>query len=61
METQNWKSPRKVEEEIKQYQRERFEAYMKMADDGVLTQALGITALREELESGVWSPENGAA
>lgn len=55
--SEQWKSPRKVEEEIKQYQRNRFEAYMMMADDGVITRALGIAALRDEMESGIWTPE----
>lgn len=53
-----FKSPRKVEEEIKLYQRDRFETYMQMADDGVLERALAITAFREELESGIWKPED---
>jgi len=54
---ETWKSPRKVEEEIKQYQRDRFESYMKLEDDGHLTRALAIVALREELESNIWTPE----
>lgn len=45
-----WKSPRKVEEEIRDYQRKRFEDYMELADIGMLTRALAISALREELE-----------
>jgi hypothetical protein len=57
---EQWKSPRKVEEEIKQYQRDRFETYMQMSDDGVLERALAIIALREEIESGIWTG-NGAA
>lgn len=55
-----FKSPRKVEEEIKQYTRDRFEAYMHLEDDGILTRALAITALREELESNIWTPEVSA-
>jgi hypothetical protein len=58
METQPFKSPRKVEEELRQYQRARFEAYMRMADDGTITRELGIAALRDEMESGIWTPED---
>lgn len=59
METPDWKSPRKVEEELRDYQRNRFEAYMRMADDGVITRELGIAALRDEMESGIWEPNSG--
>lgn len=51
-----FKSRRKIEEEIKQYQYDRFEAYMKLVDDGILTRELGFAALREELESGIFVP-----
>jgi hypothetical protein len=47
---QEWKSPRKIEEEVKQYRSKRFEDYMVMADEGKLTRALAITALREEIQ-----------
>lgn len=47
---ETWKSPRKVEEEIRTYQRNRFEMYMQMEDAGHLTRDLAISALREELE-----------
>ena len=46
-----WKSPRKVEEEVKQYKRSRFEWYMTQEDDGKMTRELAITALREELDN----------
>lgn len=46
-----WKSPRRIEEELKQYRHQRFERYMQMVDDGKLTRALAIAALREELAS----------
>lgn len=59
METPDWKSPRKVEEELRDYQRNRFEAYMRMADDGAITRELGIAALRDEMESGIWEPNSG--
>lgn len=51
-----FKSPRKVEEELRDYARARFEAYMKLVDEGAVTLALGIAALRDESESGVWEP-----
>tara|TARA_B100001245_G_C22891839_1_gene429657 strand:- start:2568 stop:2798 length:231 start_codon:yes stop_codon:yes gene_type:complete len=44
------KAPKSVEQEIKEYQRKRFEEYMEMADIGMLPRALAITALREEIE-----------
>lgn len=44
-----YKSPRKIEEEIKQYRHRRFETYMQMVDRGELTRALAIAALRDEL------------
>ena len=47
---EEWKSPRKVEEEMRDYNRQRFEQYMQMADDGTLTRALAIAAMREEQE-----------
>jgi hypothetical protein len=50
--TGNWKSPRKIEEEILLYQRKRFEEYMEMEDVGMLTRELALAALREELEAG---------
>ena len=50
MEAQNWKSPRKVQEDIRDYQRKRFEDYMRMADEGTLSRELAIAALRDEVE-----------
>lgn len=47
---EQWKSPRKREEEVKQYRSKRFEDYMVMADEGKLPRALAITAFREELQ-----------
>jgi len=44
-----WKSPRRIEEEARQYRLERFESYMQMVDEGKLTRALAIAALREEI------------
>lgn len=47
---EDWKSPRKVEEEVREYKHKRFEDYMVLADEGKLPRALAITAFREELE-----------
>ena len=52
-----WKSPRKIEEEIKEYRRKRFETYMGMADRGEISRELEIQALKEEDEAGIWVPE----
>ena len=46
---QTWKSPRQIEEEIKEYKRTRFEYYMSEVDNGRLTRELAIAALGEEL------------
>lgn len=48
--SEQWKSPRKIEEEVKEYRAKRFEDYMQMVDRGELTRALAITALREEIQ-----------
>lgn len=55
--SETWKSPRKVDEEIRQYKHERFEKYMQMADDEVLTRALAIAAFTEEINDIIWTPE----
>jgi uncharacterized protein YicC (UPF0701 family) len=47
---EEWKSPRKIEEEVKEYRLKRFEDYMTMVDNGELTRELAFTALREEIE-----------
>lgn len=47
---EQWKSPRKVEEEIHDYQRKRFEDYMEMADIGLISRELAVRALRDEVE-----------
>ena len=47
---EQWKSPRKIEEEVREYKHKRFEDYMVMADEGKIPRALAITAFREELE-----------
>lgn len=45
-----WKSPRVIEQDIKQYKYKKFEDYMTMADNGELSRQLAITAFREEIE-----------
>lgn len=50
MEQIEWRSPRKVEQEVSQYRAKRFEDYMQMVDRGELERHIAITALREEIE-----------
>ena len=45
-----WKSPRKIEEDIKMYQRKRFEDYMQYVDMGIMSDEEAIAALRAELD-----------
>lgn len=48
--TPDWKSPRKIEIELRDYLRKRFEDYMVAQERGEYpTQALAILALRQEL------------
>jgi hypothetical protein len=47
---EEWKSPRKIEEEVKEYRLKRFEDYMVLVDRGELTRELAFTALREEIQ-----------
>ena len=47
----DWKSPRKIEEEVNDYKRTRFEWYMSEVDNGRLPRELAITALREEISN----------
>ena len=57
-----WKSPRKIQEEIEQCYRtkthETFEGYMLCVDDGILTRPLAILAIRHTLSSpdALWCP-----
>jgi len=57
--TGNWKSPRKIEEEIREYQRHRFEHHMSREDRGELNRALAIAALREEIACTVYLNDHG--
>lgn len=47
---EQWKSPRKREEEVREYRLKRFEDYMQMVDRGELTRAIACQALREEIQ-----------
>jgi hypothetical protein len=47
---EQWKSPRKREEEVQEYRAKRFEDYMQMEDRGEITRELAIAALREEIQ-----------
>jgi hypothetical protein len=46
-----WKSPRKIEEEIKQYKIDRFERQMQLVDRGDIPRAIALTALAEEFDN----------
>ena len=48
--TSNWKSPRKIEEEVKAYYHERFEWYMQRVDVGEISLEDAIVELRNEIE-----------
>ena len=45
-----WQSPRKIEEDRKQYLRKRFEYFMSLVDDGTLSEEEAIDTLRSEIE-----------
>lgn len=45
-----WKSPRKVEEEMKQYKYNRFDSYMDSVRRGELTRNLALAAFADETE-----------
>lgn len=49
-----FRSPRKVEEDIKKYRRDRFETYMEAVDRGELTRELALAAFREEDSVLLW-------
>ena len=49
-----YKSPRKVEEEIKQYRYGRFEMWLGMADNGEITRELALAAFRDEDSVLLW-------
>lgn len=57
--TGHWKSPRKIEEEIHDYQRDKFEKYMQREDRGELTRALAIAALRADIAGTVYLDAQG--
>lgn len=49
MELPNWKSPRAVAAEIRDYRHQRFEHYMSLVDDGNMVLSLACLALQEEM------------
>lgn len=55
---ETWKSPRKVEEELKEYRRQRFETYMEAADRGEIERELAIQAFKEEDSYLLWIAES---
>lgn len=63
MEKTEWKSPRRVEEEVKAYRAKRFEYYMKLSDDGMMTEAEAIQACQDELDNpdAIWTPDGCGA
>ena len=63
MEVIDWKSPRKVEEEITLYKRERYEYYMTMADSGLMTPEDAALAYQDELDNpdAIWTPDGCGA
>lgn len=49
MANEEWRSPRRIEEDIAQYRRHRFESLMQDVDSGKTTLELAINGLREEI------------
>lgn len=49
--TTNWKSPRKIEEEVKEYYHQRFEWYMERVDFGDISLEDAIVELKSEIEA----------
>ena len=47
-----WQSPRKIEEDRRQYLYKRFEYFMSMVDDGIMSEEDAMDALRQEIEDG---------
>lgn len=50
---ETWKSPRKIEEEVREYHKERFEWYMQRVDVGEISLEDAILELRSEIENTV--------
>lgn len=47
--SEKWQSPRKVEEDLIMYQRNRFEWYMELVESGVMPLDNAMEELRKEL------------
>lgn len=50
MEKEQWKSPRKIQEELQEYWWSRFEEYMVEVDNGAMTLTEAIKAMNSEIE-----------
>lgn len=48
--TETWKSPRRIEEEVKEYYHTRFEWYMQRVDNSEILLEDAITELKREIE-----------
>lgn len=46
---ETWKSPRKVEEELRQYREERFESLMRQVEEGGMSIEVALNGLRTEI------------
>lgn len=55
-----FKSPSKVEEDIKKYRRDRFETYMEAVDRGELTRELALAAFIDEDSVLLWVDDERA-
>lgn len=51
--SETWRSPRKIEEEITHYRRNRFESLMQDVDDGKFPLEVAINGLRREISGEV--------
>lgn len=47
---EGWRSPRKIEEDIRLYRRKRFEFYMELVELGLLSTDEAVAELRAEIE-----------
>ena len=45
---ERWKSPREIDEEVRLYKLSRFEHFMSQVDDGTMTEAEALEAIRAE-------------
>lgn len=49
---EQWKSPRLIAEEERQYLYHRFEYFMGLVDDGILTEEEAVETLKQEIDDG---------